>query len=56
MTPYEDVSFQEMKLAELEAEITDQDDAPNPEQGNKYIGTEVLVTRGYRYQSATVAH
>ena len=30
MMPYEDVSFQEMKLADLEAAITDQDDAPNP--------------------------
>ena len=35
--------------------MTEQDDAPTPEEGDKYIGMEVLIPRGYRYQCTIVA-
>ena len=56
MMLYEDAVSQKMKPAEPEELMPDQDDAPNPEEGDKYIGMEVKFTRGFRYQCATVAH
>ena len=54
--PYEDAVFQEMKPAELKAEIPDQDGVPNPEERDKYIRMEVLLPRGYGFHRTTVAH
>ena len=53
--PYEDVAFQENKLSEPKLSMTEQDDAPTPEEGDKYIGMEVLIPIGYRYQCTIVA-
>ena len=38
MIPYEDAKSQEMKLAEPEALLPDQDDTLTPDKGDKYIG------------------
>ena len=47
--PYEDATFQEIKLSEPEALMLDQDDSPNQDKGGEYISMEVLLTRLYRY-------
>ena len=36
--------------------MPDKDDAPNPDEGDKYIGIEVILPGGYEYQNVTVAH
>ena len=36
--------------------MPDQDDAPNSDEGDKYIGMEVLLPRGDGYHNTKVAH
>ena len=43
-------------MADLESEMTDQDDTTTPEEYNEYVGMEVLHPRGDGYQRATVCH
>ena len=43
--PYEDEILQEMKPEDPDSEMLHQNDAPTPEDGNKYTGMGVLVTR-----------
>ena len=56
MMPYEDAEFWNMELAEPEAEIPDQDDAPTLEEGDQYVGMEVFIPRRDVYQRETVAY
>ena len=43
MIPCEDAELQEIKLADPEAKITDQDDVSTLYEGNKHICMEVLL-------------
>ena len=52
--PYEDTALQEIKLAEPEAEILDQNDDPKPKEGYEYIDIEFILPRGDEYQGATL--
>ena len=45
-----------MKPAQPAVAIPYQYNAPTPEEGNGYIGMEVLIPRRYGYQSATLVH
>ena len=56
MMHYEDSAFQEIKLSYPESEMLDQDYEPTPEEGDEYIGMEVLLTRVDGYQNATVVN